>query len=85
MSASPAEMSCQELVELVSGYLEGRLDPADAERFDAHLAACSGCRAYLSQFRATVTALGALPPESLSPDMERRLLAAFRGWRQGRP
>ena len=74
------EMPCRELVELVTDYLEDRLSPRDRERFEAHLADCDACRAYLEQFRQTVRVLGRLPEESLSADAMERLLAAFRGW-----
>ncbi len=77
-------MACQELVELVTDYLEGRLPAADAERFHAHLEQCSGCQMYMEQFRATIGALGRLPAESLTPRMEADLLEAFRDWRPGR-
>lgn len=79
-----SEMGCQELVELVTDYLEGRLSPDDAECFEEHLGKCGGCRMYLDQMRETISALGHLPPESLSPEVEMRLLAAFRGWRERR-
>ena len=85
MSVSEREMACRELVEAITGYLEGALSPADEARFEAHLEACSGCRMYLGQFRATIAALGELPRESLSPEAERQFLEAFRDWRQGRP
>jgi anti-sigma factor RsiW len=78
-----APLSCQELVELITDYLEGALAPADAQRFERHLAGCDGCTAYVEQMRATIAALGHLPPESLSPQAERELLAAFRDWRAG--
>ena len=74
------ELSCQELVELVTDYLEGALPGELHERFDEHIAHCSGCQAYLAQMRATVRATGTLTPESLSPDAENALLEAFRGW-----
>ena len=84
--SAPAEvgLSCRELVELVTDYLEGGLAPADRARFDAHIGACDACTMYLDQMRATIAALGHLPPESLSPEAERELLEAFRGWRAGR-
>jgi anti-sigma factor RsiW len=47
-------MSCQELVELVTDYLEGALPPEDVARFEAHVAACPGCEAYLEQMRTTI-------------------------------
>ena len=78
------EMSCKELVELVSDYLEGELPAADVVRFEAHLEECDGCTRYLEQMRETISALGHLPPESLSPEAERHMLAAFRDWRSQR-
>jgi anti-sigma factor RsiW len=74
------EMPCQELVEVVTEYLEDRLSPSDRARFEAHIAACEPCRTYLEQFRATVRALGRLPEESLSAEARTALLSAFRGW-----
>jgi len=77
------DLSCQELVELVTDYLEGAL-PADLHRrFDAHIAHCAGCQTYLAQMRTTIRATGQLSVESLSPEAEQALLHAFRGWRQG--
>lgn len=74
------ELPCQELVELVTDYLEDRLSPVDRERFEAHLEQCEACRTYLEQFRATIRALGRLPEESLSAEARTALLNAFRGW-----
>jgi anti-sigma factor RsiW len=74
------DMACRELVELVTEYLEERLSPEDRARFEAHLAACEACRAFLDQFRQIIRALGRLPEESLSPAARAALLAAFRGF-----
>jgi len=76
------ELSCQELVELVTDYLEGVLPSELHERFERHIAHCSGCQAYLQQMHATIRATGTLSVDSLSPEAERALLDAFRGWRQ---
>jgi anti-sigma factor RsiW len=75
------EMSCQELVELVTDYLDGALPEADVARLEHHLAACDGCSAYLEQMRETIAALGHLPPESISPDARAKLMDAFAAWR----
>ena len=75
-----AEMPCNELVELVTEYLEDRLSPQDRARFEAHLAACEACRTYLEQFRQTIKVLGRLREESLSPQARETLLRAFRDW-----
>jgi anti-sigma factor RsiW len=74
------EISCQELVELVTDYLEGGLGAELRARFERHIDSCSGCRAHLEQIHATIRVTGGLSPESLSSDAERTLLDAFRGW-----
>ena len=76
------ELPCRDLVELVTEYLEDRLSAVDRARFDAHLAECEACRAFLEQFRQTIRTLGRLPEESLSDHARISLLAAFRGWRR---
>jgi anti-sigma factor RsiW len=83
MAATPNdEMSCRELVEVVTDYLEGRLPDPDRVRLEAHLAECPYCEEYIAQMRETIEALGELPrTESLDPRTERELLEAFRGWR----
>ena len=76
-------INCQELVELVTDYLEGALDPADLRRFEEHLAECGKCTAYLEQLRATIRAVGTITPDDLSPEAEAALLDAFRDWTRG--
>ena len=77
-------MSCRELVELITDYLEGSLDAADRRRFEEHLTVCPGCRNYLEQMRATVRLTGALRAETIAPRMREELLEAFKEWKQGR-
>ena len=74
-------MDCNELVEVITSYLEGDLPQADRERFDAHLKECPYCVIYLEQMRATLRALGEIPLESFSQAGLDNLLAAFRSWR----
>jgi anti-sigma factor RsiW len=78
------EMACNELVELVTDYVEGRLPPRDVKRFESHLEICEGCRNYLEQMRETIDTLGELSEESLDEESRGRLLEAFRGWREAR-
>ncbi|MFN8475739.1 MAG: zf-HC2 domain-containing protein [Anaerolineae bacterium] len=77
------EMTCQELVELVTEYLEGTLSPTDRERFEAHLPNCRGCRNYLEQLRQTIRTLGRLSEETVSSEARDTLLAHFRDWKRG--
>jgi predicted anti-sigma-YlaC factor YlaD len=67
------ELACREVVELVTAYLDDGLAPSDRERFEEHLVFCDGCGNYLE---AAGHVQLALPPE-----LEERLLEAFRGWR----
>jgi anti-sigma factor RsiW len=78
------ELTCREFVELVTDYLEGAMVPAERARFEAHLAICEGCQAYLDQMRQTIAELGHLPEERLSGEARAALLAAFRDWNAGR-
>jgi anti-sigma factor RsiW len=71
-------MTCAELVELVTAFLDGALDPETERRFVDHLASCDGCAIYLEQMRRTIAEVGAVEPESLSEDTRDRLLQAFR-------
>jgi len=82
MSRAALEMTCRELVELVTGYLEGKLPPAERRRFEEHLAGCPGCEIYLAQMRLTLRLLGRLGEESLTPYSKEVLLRAFRDWRK---
>ena len=83
MTNPPEQLSCQELVELVTDYLESALPEEEHRRFDEHLAGCAGCRRYVKQMRATLRVTGALVPTALSPEAEEALLRAFRNWRTG--
>lgn len=73
-----AELSCAEVVELVTDYLEGRLPPEERRRFDEHVTGCDGCVAYLEQMRATIATTGRLRATDLPPELEDRLLRSFR-------
>jgi anti-sigma factor RsiW len=81
---APPGLTCKEVVELVTEYLEGTMQATDVVRFETHLRDCDGCTRYLEQMRQTIAALGHLPEESLTVEMERDLLAAFEDWRSRR-
>jgi anti-sigma factor RsiW len=74
-------MDCNELVELVTAYLDGALDLDTRARFDVHLLECDGCENYLEQFRSTIKTIGSVGDEALDPVYRDRLLDAFRNWR----
>ena len=82
-SDTVSDVTCQEVVELVTEYLDGALSPAERVRFEAHIDHCDGCQEYLVQFRETIAVVGHLPPESIDPAAEEKLLATFRTWKRG--
>jgi anti-sigma factor RsiW len=74
------EMACNELVEIVTDYLEGTLPGAELERLRDHLGSCDGCQAHIEQMRATVRVLRSEPEERTSPEMAGALTDMFRQW-----
>jgi anti-sigma factor RsiW len=76
-------LTCKEITELVTAYAEGQLSFTDRLRFQLHVGMCRNCRAYVRQMKATVAALGKLPPPELSPELRDELLRRFDGWKIG--
>jgi anti-sigma factor RsiW len=74
---------CQEVVELITDYLEGTLSRRDRRRFDEHLAGCPHCTEYLAQMGRTLELTGCLVAEDLSPDARREFEDIYRNWRSG--
>jgi predicted anti-sigma-YlaC factor YlaD len=82
MHSAAEHITCQEVVELVTDYLEIALPPDEAELFEEHLNFCEGCVWYLDQMRTTVATAGRLREEDLPPETREQLLAAFRDWKR---
>jgi anti-sigma factor RsiW len=75
------ELTCKELVELITGYLEGTLRGRRRRLFESHLAACDGCTRYLAQMEMTIRVTGTLTEEQVTHEQRSVLLAAFRDWK----
>lgn len=73
-------MTCQQLVELVTEYLEGTLSPVDRARFEEHIALCELCDAHLQQLRVTIRELGQLRERDIDPSVLAEMQARFRDW-----
>jgi anti-sigma factor RsiW len=71
-------MTCKELVEVVTDYLEGRLPDATLAQLEEHLAACDGCTLYVEQMKLTLRTLGQIPEETVTPAAREALIAVFR-------
>jgi anti-sigma factor RsiW len=80
MILSRRKMSCRELVELVTDYLDDALPGRERRRFERHLKKCQWCERYLEQIREVVRTLGRLTEETIPPRARDELLVAFRDW-----
>ena len=74
-------MTCRQVVELMTDYLEGALSVVERARFEDHIAGCDGCRAYLAQLQTARNIRGRLADEPVPATVEKELLEAFRSWR----
>ena len=80
MAESHDHITCQEVVELVTDYLDGELSGESASLFEQHLNFCDGCVWYVDQIRNTVEAVGEVREEDISCEAKDRLMTAFRDW-----
>ncbi len=78
------DLACRQAVELVTDYLEGRLSWHNRRRFEAHIAACPSCRAYLDQMRYTIAAAERIEPADLAPEVREDLIDLFRRYQEQR-
>jgi hypothetical protein len=75
-------VTCQEVVELVTGYLDQTLPTGDASLFEQHINFCDGCDWYLDQMRTTISTVGRITEEEVPPETRDKLLTAFREWKR---
>lgn len=75
------ELTCQELVELVTEYLEGTLPAQKRAEFEEHLQDCEGCTRYLEQMRITIRTVGKLSEQDITPPAQEKMLHVFRDWK----
>lgn len=80
--AEHLHVTCREIVELATEFLEGELPAEAATLFEQHINLCDGCEWYLDQMRTTIATVGRIEEQELPPEMRDRLLATFRHWRQ---
>jgi anti-sigma factor (TIGR02949 family) len=75
-------LTCREVLDMLTEYLDGALAPMDHARVAAHLEECEACTRYLEQFAATIELTAALREDAVPDDVRESLLAAFRTWRR---
>jgi anti-sigma factor RsiW len=74
------QIDCQELVELITDYLENALPRKQRRRLAKHLAGCGNCTEYLDQMRTTIASTGQLRANDLTVEMLAELTSVFRDW-----
>jgi predicted anti-sigma-YlaC factor YlaD len=77
-----ADITCRQLVELVTDYLEGALSDEEVARFEEHLELCDGCRYYVEQMRITIATVGRIGESDVPDELRADLLAAFRDYKR---
>ena len=82
--SGPEDLTCRELVELVTDYLDHRLAVEEHVQLEQHLVLCTGCRNHLDQMGSTLRVLRTVPEEELRPEALEELMDAFRDWRADR-
>jgi len=82
MSQTVQPITCQEVVELVTDYLEGAMTPEEVARFEHHLSLCEGCVFYVEQMRMTIEAVGRIGEEHVPRDVRDDLVEAFRDFQR---
>ena len=75
-------LTCQEVVELITDYLENVLFAETRKRLEEHVADCPGCETYIEQIRQTIGMLHQLAAEPAFPAMKQELLQRFRKWKK---
>ena len=75
-------LSCQEVVELVTDYLERVLPAGETALFEQHLNFCDGCILYVEQMRRVVDTAGRVREQDVPVEARDRLLTAFREWKR---
>ena len=82
MPESTEHITCQEVVELITDYLETALPADEAALFEQHLNFCDGCIWYVDQMRTTIATVGRTRERDVPPDTREQLLKAFQGWKR---
>jgi predicted anti-sigma-YlaC factor YlaD len=75
-------LSCKELTEMATDYLEENLTWGERMRVHIHLWMCRYCRRYLDQMRKVIGLLRRLPTEPVPPNLLETLLPQFRQTRE---
>ena len=85
MSSDSINLSCRQVTDLVTNYVEGALPKNERLAFEQHVAICPPCRAYFAQMRTVVQVAGSLHEDDLPESVRANLVSAFRRWKSEEP
>lgn len=66
-------ITCKELAELISDYIDGSLDPSISNDFDSHIEGCIDCHAFLKTYKKTTSLSHQLSCEEIPKELRDRL------------
>lgn len=79
-------MNCDDLLKALNDYVDGRIDPAVCERFEAHLAGCNPCQIVVDNIRQTITLYKAGEPYEIPAEFRSELRRSLRDrWKRKFP
>ena len=76
-------LSCREMAEYLSDYLDGELTASLCALIDAHRGECPPCEAFIRTLERSVEVVRSQPHEPLPPPLKTKLLEALRRARRG--
>lgn len=76
------DLTCKEVVELVSEFLGDQMQPEDRVRFEQHLLVCPPCTLHVGQVRSTIKLVADLRAEPSPVEVGPAILDVFRQWKQ---
>lgn len=82
MSEPTDDLTCREVVEAITDYLDGASSAGPRERFERHLAECIGCTRVFAQFRTTIETIGTLTEDRVPHEQREATRHVFRRWRE---
>lgn len=73
-------MTCQQLIDFLTDYLDGQLPLSQRVAFELHLTLCRECRAYLHNYKTAIAASKSAfnaPAETVAESLPEELVAAI--------
>lgn len=76
-------LTCRDITEIVTDYVEGRMGVWDRLRFQLHIGMCAACREYVRQMKITRAVVGHVHAPPIPDEVKEELIKRFRDWKEG--